>query len=413
MTVNRLGLCGSLFVLFLLFPSPAVAGTRAELAAGVEQVRSGEYAAAVTTLRELLAKDPGNRDARIWLARALAFSGDFGSGEREYREILSVRPGDVEARLGLADVLAWQKRYRESDLILSDLARERPDDPEVWVRRGRVAFWRGRPETAKRHFSHALSLDPGNEGARRGLAEIAAHAARVTRMEVEFGGAYLRIRRANPGSQVHTAIRDRHIAGWEFLGRADYLHRFGRDEARGTIGITRRWKRGQSLRIEGGMSPGAEVFSRGSIETELAWPLARRLVGYAGAKFAHYSVADAWNGVAALEWYFRGRNALFARYIFTRTEFESGKSSNDGTWTVKLTHFRTDDDRIWVYYSRGTEGYTMGTADQIGNISSNTFGAGARFFPVTRWGAEGNVEWQKREGGNDYITVTALIHHRF
>ncbi|MDH3237716.1 MAG: tetratricopeptide repeat protein, partial [Deltaproteobacteria bacterium] len=261
---------------FLFAPCLAAAGDGEELARGVAQVRSGEYAAAATTLRGVLEKDPGSREARLWLARALSFSGDFGGGEQEYRRVLSAFPGDVEARLGLADVLAWQKRYREAGLLLSDLAKERPDDPEVWIRRGKVAFWAGNPKEAKKHFDKTLYFDPGNEEARRGLDLIAAKAAREYRREAEVGASHLRIRRASPGSQVHAAIRDRSIAGWEFLGRVDYLHRFGEDEGRGTAGVMRKGEGGGSLRIEGGISPDAQVFSRESVEVELAWPLSSR-----------------------------------------------------------------------------------------------------------------------------------------
>jgi YaiO family outer membrane protein len=402
-----------LLLLFLLVPSLLAAGSGDELDAGAALVRSGEYRAAAAFLRGILEKNPGNREARIWLARALSFSGDFAGGEKEYREVLSAFPDDVEARLGLADVLAWQKRYREAVLVLSDMAKERPDDPEVWVRQGKVAFWAGKPEEAKKHFDRTLFLDPGNEEARRGLDLIAAKAAREYRREAEVGAAHLRIRRASPGNQVHAAIRDRSVADWEFLGRVDYLHRFGEDEGRGTAGIMRKWEGGGSLRIEGGISPGAKVFSRASVEAELAWPLSARLVGYAGGKYANYSVADAWNAVGALEWYIRGKNALFMRYILTRTEFDSGGSSTDGSWMIKIIHFRTDDDRVWAYFSQGSEGYTAGTADQIGNVSSNAFGLGGRTFPVPRWGIGGNVDWQDREGGNDYFTVAVILYHRF
>lgn len=402
-----------LLAVFLLAPCLAAAGDGEELERGVGQVRSGEYAAAAATLRGVLEKDPGSREARLWLARALSFSGDFGGGEQEYRRMLSAFPDDVEARLGLADVLAWQKRYREAGLLLSDLAKERPEDPEVWTRRGKVAFWAGHPEEAKNHFDKSLLFDPGNEEARRGLDLIAAKAAREYRREAEAGVSHLRIRRASPGSQVHAAIRDRSIAGWEFLGRVDYLHRFGEDEGRGTVGVMRKWEGGGSLRVEGGISPDAQVFSRASGEVELAWPIGAGLVGYAGGKYANYSVADAWNAVAALEWYVRGSNAVFARYILTRTEFDSGGSNTSGSWMVKLIHFRTDDDRLWAYYSRGTEGYTTGTADQIADISSHTIGIGGRIFPVPRWGFEGNVDWQDREGGNHYLTITALVVRRF
>ena len=50
------------------------------------------------------------------------------------------------------------------------------------------------------------------------------------RREAESGVALLRIRRANPGTQAWAAFRDRSLREWEFLGRADYLHRFGKDE---------------------------------------------------------------------------------------------------------------------------------------------------------------------------------------
>ena len=402
-----------LVALFLFAPPPACAGPGEELERGVTQVRSGEYTVAAETLRGILEADPGNREARIWLARALSFSGDFAGGEEEYRKVLSAFPGDVEARLGMADVLAWQKRYREALLILADLGKERPDDPEVWVRRGKVDFWDGKPEEAKRHFEKTLSLDPGNGEARRGLARIAARAARAYRREAQFGGEYLRFRRSNPGSQWYASIRDMSVVGWEFVGRADYLHRYGRDEGRGIAGIMRKWEGGGTVRVEGGLSPDADIFSRASVEAELAWPLGARLVGYAGGKYADFSVVDSWNAVAAFELYIPGSNALFARYILTGTSFDEGGSSTDGTWTIKLTHFFTDDDRAWIYFARGAESYTTGTIDQLGVISSNTIELGGRIFPVPLWGVEGRVGWQDREDGNDYLTVAAVVYRRF
>ncbi|MGB3097355.1 MAG: tetratricopeptide repeat protein, partial [Candidatus Deferrimicrobiaceae bacterium] len=249
MTGRKSRVCLVLLLVFLIAPSLLAADGGGELDRGVALVRSGEYTAAADLLRGILETDPGNREARIWLARALSFSGDFAGGEKEYREVLSAFPHDVEALLGLSDVLAWQKRYRESGLILTELAKERPDDPEVWVRKGKVALWDGNPEEAKRHFDRTLLLDPENEEARKGLDLIAAKAAREYRREAEAGASHLRIRDANPGNQVYAAIRDRSVPGWEFLGRIDYLHRFGKDEGRGTAWIMRKWEGGKSLRV--------------------------------------------------------------------------------------------------------------------------------------------------------------------
>lgn len=402
-----------LAALFLLSPTPATPSDGEDLGRGVAQVRSGEYLPAAETLRGVLEKDPGNREARIWLARALSFSGDFVGGEREYRVVLSGHREDVEARLGLADVLAWQKRYRESGTYLAMLARDRPEDPSVWRRLGTVAMWSGDEKEARGHFEKALSLDPADTEARRGLDLLAARAARSYRREAEFGAGTLRIRNGNPGSQFHAAVRDRTLTGWEFLGKAEYLHRFGRDEGRGSAGVVRKWPSGGILRVEGGLSPEAEVFSRSSLEVEAGWPFRQGLVAYAGGKVANYAGASSWNAAAAAEYYLPGSHSLFARYIFSRTEFDVGGSSTDGSWTVRFTRFRTDDDRAWIYYARGTEGYTTGTADRIGNLSASSYGIGGRFFPRPRWGFEGNAEWQDREGGNDYLTLAILVYRRF
>jgi YaiO family outer membrane protein len=354
--------------------------------------------------------EPGSEDR---LARALSFSGDHAGGEREYREVLAASPGDVEARLGLADVIAWQKRYGESERVLSDLAGERPNDPEVWSRRGRVALWSGDRAGARRYFEKTLEIDRGNAEAKRGLVMLASIPTGALRREVESGVSLLRIRRANPGTQVWAAYRDRWRRGWDFLGRADYLHRFGKDEGRGTVGITRKWEGGRNLRFEGGASPGADVFSRYAIETELGWPLFPGLAGYLGGKFSHFSSADVWNGVAALEYYPLPKDALLFRFIYSGTSFENAASDRNTTWLAKVTHFFTDDDRAWIYYSRGSESYQTGTADQIGNVFADIYGAGGRYFPDPRWGLEGNLDLQRRNDGNRYLTITGIVYRRF
>jgi YaiO family outer membrane protein len=389
---------------------PAIGG---DLESGNERLRAGEYAGAAAAFRAALVTSPGNRDARYGLARALSFTGDFAGGEREYREILAVDPGDVEARLGLSDVLAWQKKYGESIEVLAALAADRPDDVEVLLRQGKVSLWSGDLETARLRFEKALSLSPGNAEAVRGIAAVEAAIASALLRELQAGLSLLRIRNGDPGTQAWIAYREKTRKPFEFSGRVDYLHRYGRDEGRGMLGAMRKWG-GASLRGEASFSPGAEVFSRFSAEAELGWPLADRLAGYGAVQRSVYAMADTWSGSAALEYYPRQKNALLLiRYVLTRSRFDAAGSSTDGTWLAKVTRFFNDDDRVWAYYSHGAEGYATGTADQIGNVSSDTFGAGGRFFFRRAWGVEGGLELQEREGGGRYTTFTAIVVYRY
>jgi YaiO family outer membrane protein len=409
--IRKFGSAG--FLAFLLLACAASAPAQGGLEEGNALLRKGDFQSAAGIFTSVLEKEPRNRDARIGLARSLSFSGDHAGGEREYRAVLAANPGDVEARLGLADVLAWRKQYREAEGVLSDLAGERPKDPEVWSRRGKVALWSGDRAGARRFFEKTLEIDRGNAEAKRGIVMLASIPPGDLRHEAEGGVSLLRIRRANPGTQVWAAYRDRSLGEWDFLGRADYLHRFGKDEGRGTVGVTRKWEGGRNLRVEGGASPGADVLSRYAIETELGWPLFPGLAGYLGGKFSHFSSADVWNGVAALEYYPLPKDALLFRFIYSGTSFENAASDRNTTWLAKLTHFLTDDDRAWIYYSRGSESYQAGTADQIGNVFSDVYGAGGRFFPNPRWGLEGNLDVQRRNDGNRYLTVTGIVYRRF
>ena len=384
-----------------------------DLESGNERIRAGDYPGAAAAFRAVLAASPENRDARFGLARALSFSGDAAGGEREYRAILAADPGDVEARLGLSDVLAWQKKYGESIEVLDALSADRPEDVEVLLRQGKVSLWAGDLETARLRFGKALSLSPGNAEAVRGIAAVEAAITSTLLRELEAGLSLLRIRNGNPGTQAWVAFREKRRKPYEFSGRVDYLHRYGRDEGRGMLGAVRTWG-GGSLRGEVSFSPGAEIFARFAAEGEVGWSLNDRLAGYGAVQHAVYATADTWSGSAAMEYYLLPKNApLRIRYVLTRSRFDRAGSSTDGTILAKVTHFFNDDDRIWAYYSHGSEGYATGTVDQIGNVTSDTFGAGGRFFPHRAWGVEGSLELQEREGGGRYTTFTAIVVHRY
>jgi YaiO family outer membrane protein len=150
------------------------------------------------------------------------------------------------------------------------------------------------------------------------------------------------------------------------------------------------------------------------VEGEAGYPLAKRLAGYAGIKYSDYSTATSWNAGAALEYYgLPGNSPLMVRYVLTRTRFDGGTENTDGTFLAKAAYYFSDDNRIWTYYSHGSEGYATGTIDQVVAVSSNTYGLGGRYFPRPRWGIEGNFDWQQRQDDVRYITFTVVGYHRF
>jgi hypothetical protein len=71
----------------------------------VQQIEDGLYAPAIRALSHVLAGDPGNRNAVIWLkvaeARVLAQKGNRDGAVARYREILELDPNHAEARKAL------------------------------------------------------------------------------------------------------------------------------------------------------------------------------------------------------------------------------------------------------------------------------------------------------------------------
>ncbi len=102
----------------------------------------------------------------------LAAKGDLAGAERAYREALRLGPQSREARQALAQILLWQKRYPDAESLLHELLGEDAKNAAAHELLGTSYYWTGAWRKAAREFRRALDLQPGREGARRGLMEL-------------------------------------------------------------------------------------------------------------------------------------------------------------------------------------------------------------------------------------------------
>jgi tetratricopeptide (TPR) repeat protein len=75
---------------------------------------AARYPESLTVLREVLARDPANREARVHLAKVLSWSGSLNEAGAEAAAVLAERPDDREALLVKANVLRWKGDARAS-----------------------------------------------------------------------------------------------------------------------------------------------------------------------------------------------------------------------------------------------------------------------------------------------------------
>jgi tetratricopeptide (TPR) repeat protein len=84
------------------------------LGRGRKELWAGREEAAVPLFQEYLRGDPGNREARLDLAHAYAWSGQYPEAMREYSGLYKTGSQDPKVIGGMADVLSWSGRKAEA-----------------------------------------------------------------------------------------------------------------------------------------------------------------------------------------------------------------------------------------------------------------------------------------------------------
>lgn len=153
--------------------------TEAWLFRGALEREASDLPAAVASFQAGIARlecdaqpAPLCRALRLELAITFAFARRYEDAERTYAKVLADAPGDRDARLGLARVRFWRG---DADGALATLgARLEQDaaDVDALALRGDVLRAELRRREARRDYRAALAADPAHSGAREGLAAV-------------------------------------------------------------------------------------------------------------------------------------------------------------------------------------------------------------------------------------------------
>ena len=117
--------------------------------------------------------------AELQAAQSLAWAKRFAEAETRYRELVARYPKSRDARLGLARVVLWQLRYDEAAARFDELLRDHATDADAIEGRASAAYWSGDLRTAVRLFRRI----PERDVAAQSLREIAALTAPSQRIE--------------------------------------------------------------------------------------------------------------------------------------------------------------------------------------------------------------------------------------
>lgn len=155
--------------------SAAAAAALVRLATMETERRRFDPAAAL--LRAYLRVEPGDEDARVALARVLAWSGRYEESIVLYDSVLAHDSTQHDAALGRALALSWAKRFdRAEHAFASVLARQASPDAERGL--ARIATWRGDLADGERRWRSLTMRFPADIENWMGLAQVQRAAGR-------------------------------------------------------------------------------------------------------------------------------------------------------------------------------------------------------------------------------------------
>ncbi len=118
---------------------------------------------------------------------------------------------------------------------------------------------------------------------------------------------------------------------------------------------------------------------------------------------SQYKEVDSYGVSLSCEYYTVGYISIAPRITFSRTEFHSGKRSSDTAYMLKVTKFFTDRDKVFAYFSYGSESYKIETLDRVGDIDARTYGVGCTVFLNPEIGISPFAEYQDRDKNTEFF----------
>ncbi|MCM8761281.1 MAG: tetratricopeptide repeat protein [Candidatus Omnitrophica bacterium] len=117
---------------------------------------SGDYVKAEKTLKEILAKDPDDLKAKVYLADLYSYTKRFQQSIAFYEEVLK-KSYDREVKRKLADVLSWARDYRRSIKAYDDLLAE-TEDSKIRLQKARVLGWMREYDRSLKEYQKILEM---------------------------------------------------------------------------------------------------------------------------------------------------------------------------------------------------------------------------------------------------------------
>lgn len=333
---------------------------------------AGAHAQALERFQAIVAANPDDIDARLWIGRLHLRLGHPQRAAAVYESIVAVDAQNVEALAGLGRSLVEAGDFERAAGILDRAEALAPDRLDILAAQGHLHGALGHSTLALAYYGRALAAEPDNVEIQ--AASDALEAARAHRLTVGYNyqGFDPSVGSMNSGHVVFDArVGDRvRITAMGELLRFDDT-----DEGRGGAGIE--WLAHPRLLLRGGAAVGGEHWLPGVDAHGQAVYSQRRAHWMFSLRFADFDGADLWIGGPGLAFDVTPRLTLLGQYLRGRTQIGASTSSTSDNFVAGVHGRPTDRFAVRVEYRRGIDRLDWLTADRIFADEANTIGLGA------------------------------------
>ena len=391
----------SVLVLSMAVQTPTTDRSLAE-----QLARSGRTVEALALFEQIVAQDPTDAEARLWIARLQLRTGRVAEAEAGFRSVLLEHPTDTDARIGLGAALTRRGAWQEALVVLREAEPHAAENPDLFGALARAYRRAGDDRRALDYYRRGRTLAPADPDLVDGFEATAQAYGHSIAVE-GFGEAG-----ASEGRSASLTVALRVRPQLKIEGNASTQRRGGSSDALGGGGALLRVNRSTNLGVRAAGGRGNTSLPRSDLTAVI--------VKYAGvfevgASMHRLSYADA--GVLAaspLAAWDTGHWRLDARYSYSRSSFDlTGDTSRDhsaflrGTWRA----WRRVD--VNVAYAYGIESFEDLTVDRLQALGAGTIAAGLRVRVPSLTFVAGTWEHQKRSNDSTVNRFTLSIVQSF
>ena len=394
----------------LALSTPSQAQTQDPRAEAERLARSGEHAEALKRFQAIVAANPADVAARLWIGRLHMEMGEPRRASAVFESIVATEPQNVDALLGLGRAHTATGRLKDAADALNRAEAMAAERADVLSAQGELHAAEGRSTLALAYFARAAVLEPTNVEIRRAAEKV--RAARAHSVELGYDFQHFNI----PRDDTHTGsvmLNLRLHDSFRIFAGGQTHRAFEEYENRGGGGIE--WRPVKRVWLRGGAMIGSDTVDLPEIDV-FGSVVHRGPRAHLGVdlRYLDYEGATLWIGGPTLDIDVTDRSTLALAYYWGSTTFD-GVSTSTTSNTVKVGWHTRIGERAsgTVEYWHGLDRLDWLTSDRLFASDANTLSLGLGYDMTPFVNVNGRYDFQSRPNDENVQRASARLIFRF